>query len=66
MSPPHIYIQNEGRQFGFESRVRVKRHLDHTAEQVLHEIDASIMTFPVLRARLWALKHGYGWLAVRA
>jgi hypothetical protein len=59
-----IYIENEGRQFGLESRVRLRQQQGETptgTDRVLHEIDASILTFPVLRIRLWALSHGWGW-----
>ena len=67
MTPSGAYIESEGRQFGLESRVRLRRDTGTQPGdfEVLHEIDAPFFTFPVLRTRLWALRHGYGWLKVR-
>lgn len=62
-----ICIEREGRQFGLEDRVRVRApNYGENPGVVLHELDAAIWLFPVLRCRLWALRHGYGWLPVRA
>lgn len=61
-----VYIEREGRQFGFETRVRVKRQKGAAATfedpELRLQLDAAAWTFPVLRTRLWALRHGYGWV----
>lgn len=59
MSSPSVYIEREGRQFGLETRVRVK-----SDGKMVYGLDSLFFTFPVLRARLWGLLHGYGWLVV--
>jgi hypothetical protein len=61
---PTVYIEREGRQFGLETRARVMR--DEKGVSVLHEVDAPVFTFPVLRARIWAFRRGYGWPKIRA
>jgi hypothetical protein len=61
------YIEREGRQFGFEDRVRIREpKYGVSPDPVIKEIEpTSILTFPVFRARLWGLLHGYEWLSVR-
>lgn len=61
------YIERDGHQFGIEERVRVRRDTGSQPGQfeILYEIDTVFFAFPVLRVRLWGLRHGYGWLAVR-
>lgn len=63
---PTVYIEREGRQFGLEDRVKVKRKTpDGQTDKVLYDVTpTSVWTFPVLRARIWGLLHGYGWLPV--
>lgn len=60
-----VYIEREGRQFGLETRVRVRRQLGAVpgAEdpEVRPEDYALAFTFPVLRAQVWCLLHEHGW-----
>jgi hypothetical protein len=61
-----VYIEREGRQFGIESIARVRKQMAGVApDVVLHEIATAFFAFPVLRCRLWALTHGYGFVPVR-
>ncbi len=58
-----VYIENEGRQFGLEERVRLREQKGPrptSEDPILYEVDASTLSFPVARVRLWALLHGYG------
>jgi hypothetical protein len=69
MKPDTVYIEREGRQFGFETRVRIRRQKgtvpDMGADPELRsQLNAAAWTFPVLRTRLWARRHGYGWPTV--
>lgn len=65
MKPGTVYIQPEGRQFGLEVRVMLKRQLGSVQRwddpELRLRLAAAVWTFPVLRTRLWALRHGYGW-----
>lgn len=58
-----VYIESEGRQFGLEERVRLcqqKGPRPTDEDPILYQVDASTLSFPVTRVRLWAFRHGYG------
>lgn len=50
--PVNVYIEQEGRQFGLENRVRLVKEVGGKAS-IPHRIDAPFFMFPVLRMRLW-------------
>lgn len=69
MKPGTVYLEREGRQFGLETRVRIKRQQGATPAwedpEVRPQLNAAAWTFPVLRSRVWAWRKGYGWPTVR-
>lgn len=69
MKPCTVYIEREGRQFGLEMRVRIKRKMSALAQvedpELRPQLNAAAWTFPVLRTRLWALRQGFGWPPVQ-
>lgn len=66
MKPGTVYIEREGRQFGFETRVRIMRQKGVVPSlgvdpELRPQLNALALTLPVFRTRVWALRHGYGW-----
>lgn len=68
MKPGTVYIETEGRTL--ETRVRVHRQRGASPStddpELRPQLDGFYGTFPVLRTKVWALLHGYGWPKVVA